>query len=94
MFDVSGYIDGVAYHVRHDPAALDGLVVDGTSNVVALLRTFEGEEHSATPTGPTLALNLADAEAVLCALYALTEVTQVAGEAPDLFGPEVDGVVY
>lgn len=91
-FEVRGYIDGVAYNFRHDPAA--DTPNQGSTNVLAKLEFREGETFGATPTGPYARLNLRDGESILTALYALTQVVAVEGDAPDVFGPMVPGAVY
>lgn len=88
---IHGYIDGVAYSL----AVGDTIdAVDGTDNALRLLYEHEGEELAATPTGPTMRLNSGDPESVLCAFTALTEITSIDGDPPDLFGPAEPGVVY
>ncbi len=98
MFVVRGFDDGVAYTVEVDNPATpeerrDGFVA-GSEGVRALLRLYEGETFKVTPTGPVVTLNLNDGASVLGALYALTRVTEVTGDAPDLLGPPVHGAVY
>ncbi|MGW0486180.1 hypothetical protein [Nonomuraea sp. NPDC003214] len=92
MFEVSGYIGEVAYQLVHDTQAPRPIA--GSPRVLALLEMNAGEELSATPTGPTLPLDVGDGASVLCALYALTNVTSVSGDVPDLFGPQRSDVVY
>ncbi|MFI9845123.1 hypothetical protein ACIHFD_49450 [Nonomuraea sp. NPDC051941] len=95
MIEVSGYTrDGIAYQLRHDPADDTGRTLTGSPDVLALLEFNRGEELSATPTGPTMPLDPDDASSVLCALYALTDVTNVAGDVPDLFGGAPEGSVH
>ncbi|MER5649706.1 hypothetical protein [Streptosporangium sp. NPDC002524] len=84
MFDVSGYIDGVAYQLRHDPGSQLGDTNQGSSHALALISVNAGQSFGATPTGPFMVLDPEDGATVLCALYALTQVVNVRGDAPDI----------
>lgn len=96
MFTVEGFLpDGGPYAVQVGSgrgAALGDVVGDDAA--LALLSTYEGQTLNVTPTGPLATLSLADPASVLAALYALTTVTGVRGDAPDVFGPSPRGVVH
>jgi hypothetical protein len=87
MFEVAGYIDGVAYRIRHDPS--DPIeTIQGSDRVAAMLNVRAGTAYDATPTGPFMVLDPEDGATVLCALYTLTEVVEVTGDVPDIFASD------
>lgn len=99
MFDVQGYADGVAYTVRVDTANVDSGNPDaspiaGSPIVRSILAEREGEIVTVSPVGPYLELDLTDETSILGALMAWTDVTQVEGDAPEVFPPDVAGAVY
>lgn len=100
MFNVSGYIDGVAYQAviggdtsGADPSRVAGCTVTDPETA-AWLEERNGQPWQATPTGPSGVTDLADPGSVLGTLYDHTTVTGVDGDAPDLLGPDLPGVVY
>jgi hypothetical protein len=103
MYTVQGYIGGTAYGVAVGADAVDtaedgeraGIVV-GSPNAVGLLQAAVGGDHRPTPTTAADRLSLDDGAAILAALMALTEVTAVSGDSPDLTEGDVPqvGVTY
>lgn len=89
-FILHGYIDGVAYHLN----VPDDGEVDGTDNAMDLLDEREGTQVKVTPTGPVVRVDRADPESILGAFTALTQITRVDGDIPELYEPEQIGVVY
>ncbi len=94
MFTVTGFIDSVAYSATVGGIGPDEGVVSGTRTVMSLLRLHEGQEVLVTPTGPTVTVDLHDEKAVLGALHALTTVSEVVGDAPEVIPPVEPGAVY
>ena len=99
VFTAQGYVDGVSYAVRVGvrpdavPAATG--IVDGSMSAIAVLRGFEGDPISLTPTGPVIVGSLTDRAGVLAVLLARTQVTKVEGDdVPDLYGPFGPGLIY
>lgn len=97
VFTVEGFLPESVLYVLQcgiaDAAAdLHGLT--GDRFVLAFLMAREGQTVEVTPTGPVYTLDLADNETVLAALHALTTVTAVRGDPPDVFGPTRPGVVH
>ncbi|GAA2692092.1 hypothetical protein [Nonomuraea recticatena] len=80
MFEVHGYVDGVAYAVtvgraRPEAAATTG-IVSGTRTVVDLLSGRQGADI-VIPHQPTTTLDVHDPVSVLAALRAWTQVVTV-----------------
>ncbi len=90
MFTVRGYDDGVGYALT---VADDG-TLSGSERVRRMLTDHAGDTFDVTPTGPTVVLDVDDPATVLGALYALTDVTAVDGDAPEVIPPPVAGAVY
>ncbi len=102
MFTAHGYLDGVAYAVVVDPdpgtsvpdSALEHGRAWGSVRVITLLQQVEaeGEDVAATPVGPG-PYRPGTPEGILAALYTRTQVIDVTGDAPDVYPPQIDGVV-
>ncbi|MEU4229534.1 hypothetical protein AB0F17_35000 [Nonomuraea sp. NPDC026600] len=87
MFEVHGYVNGVAYAVtvgrpRLEAAATYG-VVSGSPVAVALIEAREGETVTRPHMMPVV-VDAGDAAAVLVALRAWTDVKKVVGDIPAL----------
>lgn len=83
MFTVNGYTrDAMAYRVVIEQGRDGqlGVVRSAPASVIELLAGHEGRTVGLTPTGPFYTLSMDNAETVLAALYALTEVKQVTGD--------------
>lgn len=92
MFTVRGHLDGTVYTVTVGDADDGG--VSGSPRIRGLLATHVGEALSVTPTGPTVVLGMDHPASILGALYALTTVMEVEGDAPEVIPPHVHGAVY
>jgi hypothetical protein len=63
--------------------------------ILALLMANMGHEVLATPTGPSIMVDLGDPAAALASLYALTDVVEVNGKGiPDVLPPSKPDRVY
>jgi hypothetical protein len=81
------YRMGIGSEVQNEPSARGQVM--GPAQVMALLVLNEGRSVKVTPTGPVVKLDLDDPSSILGALYALTEVTEVAGEGIPQVIPEL-----
>jgi hypothetical protein len=95
VFTVQGYIDGTAYGIAvgtdDGEAVADGEragIAVGSPSAIGLLQAAVGGDYRPGPTVAARRLDLEDDASILAALMALTEVTSVAGDAPDLTGIE------
>lgn len=88
-FTVKGQLNGEPYRVRW----ADG-DVSGSEAVRTRLLSAMGEWFLATPTGPSLRLDLANPASVVAALRELTILESVAGEVTALLPPDEPDVVY
>ncbi|TMR22046.1 hypothetical protein ETD86_12800 [Nonomuraea turkmeniaca] len=85
MFEVHGYVNGVAYavtvgHPRPEALATHG-VVSGSPVAVSLIEAREGQTVTRPRMMPVV-VNAEDAASVLVALRAWTDVTKVVGDIP------------
>ncbi|GAA2411378.1 hypothetical protein GCM10010404_81620 [Nonomuraea africana] len=83
MFEVHGYVDGVAYAVtvgraRPEAAATTG-IVSGSPKVVGLLAGRQGADI-VFPHQPVTALDVREPVSVLAALQAWTQVVKIVRE--------------
>jgi hypothetical protein len=99
MFVVNGttrqgltYRVAVGPEVRREPGALGQVM--GPAPVMALMMLNQGLSIRVTPTGPSVTLDLEDPESILGALYALTTVLSVEGDAPEVIPQAEEGVTY
>lgn len=89
MFTVTGLLGDLAYALRVDPQIQDGgefgvIAESAPDRVKFLLAEYVGEEFSTPGLGRPYTLALSDGASILAALYHLTEVRGVTGDAPAL----------
>ncbi len=99
MFSVTGYMrDGLAYTANggdQGRANRPTGCLTGPPHLTAMMLGVSGGQVAVTPTGPFYAVDLADPESVLAALYALTEVVTVDGDdVPDVLPASEPDRVY